>query len=73
MNMNKLLEILIGLVLIVAALLVGWFSHYDSWMLWGISFNFGSAAWSFLKGGIVWFAIMIGLLLLLLGISDLRE
>ena len=73
MKMNKWLEIVIGLILIVAALLIGWFSHYDHWVLWNISFDFGSAAWSFLKGGIVWFAIMIGLLLLLLGISDLRE
>ncbi|MEN9626241.1 MAG: hypothetical protein RL557_569 [archaeon] len=78
MRMNKWLEILIGLVLIVAAVLVGWYSHYTPWdvatnSFGTISFDFGKPAWDFLKGGIIWFAIMIGLLLLLLGISDLRE
>ena len=42
-----------------------------AWMvnLWG----FGEAALEFLKGGIIWFVIMIGLLFLMLGISDLKE
>lgn len=61
--MNKWLEILIGLILIVAAVY--------TWMLnlWG----FGTAALEFLKGGIIWFVILIGLLFLMLGISDLKE
>ncbi|MBS3093273.1 hypothetical protein J4456_01690 [Candidatus Pacearchaeota archaeon] len=71
--MNKWLEILIGLVLIIVAVLIAGYSHVYHWNVYGISFNFGSAAWDFLKGGIIWFVIMIGLLFLLLGISDLRE
>ncbi|MEK6871877.1 MAG: hypothetical protein AABX16_03155 [Nanoarchaeota archaeon] len=69
--MNKWSEILLGLVLVVAAVLVGAYS--SSWMVGSVSFDFGSAAWDFLKGGVIWFVIMIGLLFLLLGISDLRE
>ena len=60
--MNKWLEILVGLVLVIAAVLA--WALYPSW---------GQAALAFLKGGIVWFVIMIGLLFLMLGISDLRE
>jgi hypothetical protein len=61
--MNKWLEILVGLVLVIAAA-VAW--AYNLWA-------FGDAALSFLKGGIVWFVILIGLLFLMLGISDLKE
>lgn len=66
--MNKWAEILLGLILIVAAVLVWSYSFQ-----WGSFWDFGTAAWSFLKGGVIWFAIMLGLLFLLLGISDLRE
>ncbi|MBU0957927.1 MAG: hypothetical protein KKF56_03920 [Nanoarchaeota archaeon] len=60
--MNKWAEILIGLILILGAVWV-----------WGLNYyGFGEAALEFLKGGIVWFVIMIGLLFLLLGISDLK-
>ena len=69
--MNRWTEILVGLVLIVAAVLV--WAYSSTWMIGPVSFDFGHAAWDFLKGGIIWFAIMIGLLFLLLGISDLRE
>jgi len=61
--MNKWLELLFGLVLIVVAI-YAWGMN-----LWGM----GAAALEVLKGGIVWFVIMIGFLLLLLGISDLKE
>ena len=61
--MNKWLEILLGLILLIAAG-VAW--AVDFWAM-------GAAALTFLKGGIVWFVIMIGLLFLVLGISDLRE
>lgn len=69
--MNKWVEILTGLVLIVAAILV--WAYSANWMIGSVSFDFGNAAWNFLKGGIIWFVIMIGLLFLLLGISELRE
>ena len=71
--MNKWVEILIGLVLIVASVLVWAYSAGYNWAIGPVSFDFGAAAWEFLKGGIIWFVIMIGLLFLLLGISDLRE
>ena len=65
--MNKWLELLIGLILIIVAVLAIFLTlPYDFW-------DFGYAAWEFLKGGIIWFIIMIGLLFLMLGISDLRE
>jgi len=65
--MNKWVEILLGLILIIAAVLVWAYTN-------GIGFwDFGTAAWEFLKGGVIWFVIMIGLLFLMLGISDLRE
>ena len=69
--MNKWSEILLGIVLLVAAVLV--WAYSSSWMMGSVSFDFGTPAWDFLKGGIIWFVIMIGLLLLILGISDLRE
>lgn len=61
--MNKWLEILFGLILVIAAVL-GWVINYQ---------EIGTAALIFLKGGLVWGVILIGLLFLLLGISDLRE
>jgi len=69
--MNKWLEILLGLVLILGAILIAYYSQ--PWVWLGVSWNLWHAAWEFLKGGVVWFVIMIGLLFLMLGISDLRE
>jgi len=66
--MNKWLELLIGLVLIIAAVLVWAYS-----LSWGSFWNFGTAAWEFLKGGVVWFVILLGILFVLLGISDLKN
>ena len=61
--MNKWTELLLGLILVIASVYV-----------WGIDyFGMGTAALEFLKGGIIWFVIMIGLLFLMLGISDLKE
>jgi hypothetical protein len=63
--MNKWLEILLGLILLVvpiALILPG--MPLASW---------GSAAVEFLKGGLAWIVVLIGLLFLMLGISDLRE
>ncbi|MDP2926062.1 MAG: hypothetical protein Q8N99_06830 [Nanoarchaeota archaeon] len=65
--MNKWLEILVGLILIIAAVYAWMYNNGQG--LWGM----GQAALTFLKGGIVWFIIMIGLLFLLLGISDLKD
>tara|TARA_Y100000310_G_C20701337_1_gene830229 strand:- start:6636 stop:6821 length:186 start_codon:yes stop_codon:yes gene_type:complete len=61
--MNKWAEILIGLILVIIAVYV--------WMI--NIYGFGTAALEFLKGGIIWLIIMMGLLFLMLGISDLKE
>lgn len=64
--MNKWSELLLGLILVIAAVVI--------WVLTkGLGFwDFGTAAWEFLKGGVVWFVLGIGLLFILLGISDLK-
>lgn len=59
--MNKWFEILVGLILIVGAVLISF--YFPSW------FN---AALVVLKGGILWFILGIGLLFVMLGISELR-
>ncbi len=70
--MNKWTELIVGLVLLIGTILIaGYFSIYNQ-ELGGINFNFLSAAWIFLKGGIFWFIILIGFLFILLGISDLK-
>ncbi len=69
--MNKWLELLLGLILVIGSILVAWYSR--DWMIGSLSFNFRHAAWEFLKGGVVWFFIGIGALFILLGLSDLKE
>ena len=64
--MNKWVELLVGLILVIAAVVIAFYSQ--NWGLW----NFWSSAWAFLKGGIFWFVMMIGVLFILLGISDLK-
>ena len=71
--MNKWTELLLGLVLVIGAILVGYYSSVQGWMIAGKSLNFWNAGWEFLKGGVFWFVIMIGALFILLGISDLKE
>lgn len=61
--MNKWSEIFVGLILVVASV-YAWMSNF---------LGMGDAALTFFKGGIIWFVILIGLLFLMLGISDLRE
>lgn len=63
--MNKWLEILLGLILVAGAVYVVWgLPAMTGWKI---------AAIDFLQGGIVWFVILIGLLFLMLGISDLKN
>lgn len=71
--MNKWTEIFVGLVLLVGAILIGWASSAYSWTIFGKDLNFLHSAWILLKGGIFWLVIMISLVLLMLGISDLRD
>ncbi|MFH1358364.1 MAG: hypothetical protein ABIH37_00580 [archaeon] len=65
--MNKWAEILLGLILIIVAVLV-WAYSFE----WGSFWDFGTAAWEFLKGAVIWIVILLGLLFLMLGISDLK-
>ncbi|HLF53961.1 MAG TPA: hypothetical protein VI544_02170 [Candidatus Nanoarchaeia archaeon] len=59
--MNKWMEIFVGLILIVASVLISF--YFPSWL---------NAALVVLKGGILWFILGIGLLFVMLGISELK-
>ena len=61
--MNKILEILIGLLLLLVPI-YAWIVN-----LMGA----GDAALTVLKGGIVWILLLIGAILLIIGISDLKD
>lgn len=64
-TMNKWLEILLGLILLVVPIAI---------ILPGMPLaSWGIAALEFLKGGLVWLVILIGFFLIMLGISDLKE
>ena len=58
--MNKWTEILLGLILLNGMILLMWSSAQ-----WGDFWNFRHAAWEFLKGGAVWFTILIGLVFII--------
>ena len=61
--MNKWIELLLGLILVIVAIYA-----------WGVNFwGMGTASLEVLKGGIVWAVLGIGALFILLGISDLKE
>lgn len=61
--MNKILQILIGLIFLIAGIFA-----------WGMNyFSFGTAAINFIKGGFMWIVLLIGLTLIILGISGLKE
>ncbi len=66
-RMNKWLELIAGLVLVIGTILVAFYSQ-----MWGPIWNFWSASWIVLKGGLFWMLLMIGGLFILLGISDLK-
>lgn len=71
--MNKWLELLLGLVLLIGMIFIAWTSSAYSWVLFGKDVNLLHSAWVFLKGGIFWLIVMIAFLLIVLGINDLRE
>ena len=70
--MNKWTELFSGLILVVGMILLAWMSSAYSWTLFGKDLNILNAAWVFLKGGIFWLVFMIGVLFILLGISDIK-
>ena len=57
--MNKWIELLLGIILIAAPIMVA--LAYTSW---------GSAALTFLMGGLVVLVFLIGIMFVMLGISD---
>ncbi|MCK5321474.1 hypothetical protein KAJ38_02755 [Candidatus Pacearchaeota archaeon] len=61
--MNKFIGILIGLALLIAPI-YAWITNIA---------GFGTAAIYFLKGGLVWIAILIGTTSLVIGLSSLRD
>jgi hypothetical protein len=61
--MKKLIEIVMGLILLLVPL-YAWITN-----LWGV----GDAALNLLKGGIIWILILLGVILLVLGISELKN
>ncbi len=71
--MNKWLELVFGLVLLIVVILIGWASSAYSWVWLGKDFNFLHSAWIFFKGGLFWFVTLIAVLLILLGINDIKE
>ena len=71
--MNKWFELFAGLVLLIGVIIIAWASSNYSWVLFGKDFDFLHAGWIFLKGAVFWFVMMVALLLILLGINDLRE
>ncbi|MDO8517007.1 MAG: hypothetical protein Q7S33_02680 [Nanoarchaeota archaeon] len=60
--MNKWFELLLGLILVIAPIWTA--MTYATWK---------AATIAFVQGGVVIGVIMIGLLFLLLGISDLKD
>lgn len=61
--MKKLLQILAGLIFLAGPIYA-----------WGINWHgLGFATWTFLKGGAMWMAMLIGLVLLVLGVSNLKD
>jgi len=71
--MNKWIELFLGLILVAGSILVAWASSVYNWMLFGKSLNILHAAWILLKGSIFWVVIFIGIMLIILGISDLKN
>ena len=66
--MNKWAELLLGLILVIGAILIAFYSQ--GW--WGDTWNFWSSAGEFFKGGLFWLIVMVGVLFILLGISDMK-
>jgi len=61
--MNKLLTILIGLILLIVPIYA-----------WIVNFaGFGTAALSFLQGGVMWILLLIGAVSLVVGLSSLKD
>ncbi|MEK6855000.1 MAG: hypothetical protein AABX73_02145 [Nanoarchaeota archaeon] len=64
--MNKWAELFVGLILIIIPIIIAWYSQS-----WGYLSIWRAAMIVFL-GGIFWLVVMLGVLFILLGISDLK-
>ncbi len=62
-KMNKWIELLLGLILVIVPIALAINNIYGS----------GTAAIEFLKGGIIVGVILIGLLFIMLGVSDMKS
>ena len=71
--MNKWSELFTGLILLIIAILVAGFSSVNNWILFSTSFDLLFAAWIIFKGGLFWAVFLIGIFLVILGISDLKN
>jgi|TARA_Y100000310_G_scaffold130751_2_gene129878 hypothetical protein len=71
--MNRWIELLVGLIFVIGGILIAWTSSAYSWVWLGKDFNFLHPAWILLKGGLFWVVILVGTLLIVLGINDLKE
>ena len=61
--MNKLIGILIGLIFLLVPIYA-----------WIVDFaGFGTAALSFLQGGVMWLLLLIGAVSLLIGLNSLKD
>ncbi len=64
--MNKWAELFLGLIFIIGAIIAAFLTTgLGAWDFW-------SAAWIVLKGGVFWVVAGVGALFILLGISDLK-
>ncbi|MBU2616842.1 MAG: hypothetical protein KKB79_02570 [Nanoarchaeota archaeon] len=71
--MNKWVELLLGLILLIGLIVFSWASATYGWMIFGKDLNILHAGWIFLKGGVFWLVAMISILLILLGLNDLKS
>lgn len=63
--MNKWLELILGLILLAGTIaLVFPGMPLETW---------GAAALTVLKGGLVWIVALVGLVLIILGISEMKD
>jgi len=62
--MNKWIELLLGIILVLIPIFV--VTSVPTFVSWG------KAALEFIKGGIVVLLVFVGIVLLILGISDLK-
>ena len=62
-----------GLVLLVGMIIISWASGAYGWTIFGKDLDLLHAGWILLKGMVFWIVILIGLLLIILGINDMKE